>query len=216
MRPIWASGCALALACAVMAHGAEGGPPGEGVATPPLAAVIDFECAIEGNRPPREINAFAAEPGERDRSPRRYADRAYTIDLNGDGVDEYIVPDLCDPLGTCSWAIFRIAPARHLGWVRGSLVYARRSGTAIEMAGESPRGDREGDDPNVRDLRSILAPWPPLSTYERTEDGRDVVTHYGFRSGRYTPDPSEPLTGPEAREFAERAGPPTCRPGGAS
>lgn len=176
----------------------------------PWTAVIDFDCTSAETRPPKELHALVDDArAERDGMQRR-PDRAFALDLNGDRVDEYLVPLACDDLGNCSWAVFAIAPARLVGSVWGAVVYASRSGRAPVMAGGDPDRPAAPERIDAEVPAWPAGPWPPLPTLVRTDDGGAIVMYHRFDRGGYRSRPSQWLTGKEAQRFMEKAGPPTC------
>ena len=52
-----------------------------------------------------------------------WADRAFPLDLNGDGAAEYFVPIACGATGNCSWAVFGGRPPRLIARLDAERIY---------------------------------------------------------------------------------------------
>lgn len=121
---------------------------------------FDWNCASPATYPTAKLSGsvHVALARETNALPRD-ADRAFTLDLNGDRKPEYFVPLTCGATGNCNWGVFGLKPDRLLGVVNGQYVYVQR-GTGR---------------------------WPEVITYGHLSAVEGSLTIYRFVRGKYVP-----------------------------
>ena len=92
-----------------------------------------------------------------DDGPRKYGDRAFAFDLDGDQHAELFVPLTCGATGNCGWAVLSARPARLLGVIGGQYVY----------------------------IHHARHRWPSIITYGHLSVVEGNLTTYRYRKGQY-------------------------------
>ena len=111
--------------------------------------------------------------------------RAFSIDLNGDGVAEYFVPLECGSAENCTWGMYSVNPIRRLGVIQARGIYVRK------------RAGR----------------WSSLTTFSNSGCDTGYVESFVYRKGKYEPASRyEESTPCEGFPFLIKMGEPQCEP----
>jgi hypothetical protein len=146
--------------------------------------VFSFECATPAQLPTstlaRAVRSALAEV--RDPGVTTWGDRAVAQDLNGDGQPEYLVPLRCGATGNCTWGVFSIGPARHLGMVLGARVQV-----SFPNAG-----------------------WAKVVGYSSLGSGQGLTQGFELRGGRYVEIERHEVAGADNDQLLDSMGDPKC------
>jgi hypothetical protein len=103
----------------------------------------------------------------------RWGDKTFSVDLDHDGVQEYLMPLECSDAGSCVWGIFAGRSAQLVAKLDASRIYVHESASG----------------------------WAPLTTYSNLGEGQGTVSRLAFSGGKYTYASGYLLSGRRAQAF---------------
>ena len=106
-------------------------------------------------------------------SSLRWGEKAFNVDLDHDGVQEYLMPLECSDVGNCVWGIFAGRSAQLVAKLDAVRIYVHESASG----------------------------WSPLTTYSNLGEGQGAVSQLVFSGRKYTHTSSRFLSGRNAQAF---------------
>jgi hypothetical protein len=111
-----------------------------------------------------------------------WGDKAFSVDLDGDGQVDYVMPLECSDSGNCIWGLFLGTPARLVAKIDASRIFVQQVETG----------------------------WAPLTTYQGQGPESGVVSRLAFTSGSYRYMSTRLISGRTIKRFLASMHQPGC------